>query len=283
MGSQAATTPERLFVRIRTTEIPIFPRIINYGLYAFEKTAELIDRIESDEKEWLKVSILVNDVNYLNYLANLCGVPVEKIVCYLNDFAADAGFRKQFSKNLEIMSNSGLPTGDLRFHSLSIYAIVRAMQPALMVETGVAHGKSSAMTLLAMEHNRKGKLISIDLPNPKGNVLPDGAETTTGDWDTGWIVPDYLRHRWDLRLGNALDLMPKLVAELPKGPDIFFHDSLHTYEHVKFEVGTIMQKMPSGMIVCDDIELGVGDAVSDFLDARGLVGHAYRELVGFRF
>ena len=31
-----------------------------------------------------------------------------------------------------------------------------------MIETGVCNGKSTSMILLAMEHNKCGKLISID-------------------------------------------------------------------------------------------------------------------------
>src|SRR5262245_61081763 len=38
MASQTPLpAPERLFVKIRDEDIPIFPRIINYGLYSFEK------------------------------------------------------------------------------------------------------------------------------------------------------------------------------------------------------------------------------------------------------
>src|SRR5262245_60825379 len=41
-----------------------------------------------------------------------------------------------------------------------IYFFVRCLQPAVMVETGVAHGVSSWTILNAMEKNGKGKLYS---------------------------------------------------------------------------------------------------------------------------
>jgi hypothetical protein len=80
-----------------------------------------------------------------------------------------------------------------------------------MIETGVASGKSTAMILLAMHHNRQGKLISIDLPNQSQKVLPDGVKTHTGNRQTGWLVPKYLRKRWQLHLGDSRELLPKLV------------------------------------------------------------------------
>src|SRR5436190_7374529 len=45
-----------------------------------------------------------------------------------------------------------------------IYFLVRCAKPAVMMETGVAHGVSSWTILNAMHKNQKGKLYSIDLP-----------------------------------------------------------------------------------------------------------------------
>jgi hypothetical protein len=47
---------------------------------------------------------------------------------------------------------------------LILYSIVRAYKPEIVVETGVAHGVTSAFLLCAMHENRKGHLYSIDLP-----------------------------------------------------------------------------------------------------------------------
>ena len=54
-------------------------------------------------------------------------------------------------------------TDDLRFHAITLYILVRAIKPKLFIETGISAGKSSALILLALNHNKFG-LISIDLP-----------------------------------------------------------------------------------------------------------------------
>jgi hypothetical protein len=50
----------------------------------------------------------------------------------------------------------------------------------------------------------------------------------------GWIVPKSLRERWTLILGKVEDKLPSLLDEF-EAIDVFYHDSLHTYEHMMFE------------------------------------------------
>ena len=152
-----------------------------------------------------------------------------------------------------------------------------------MIETGVAQGKSSSMVLLAMHHNKKGCLISIDLPNPEGHQLADGAYTSTGEKDVGWLVPNYLRERWNLKLGDAKDFLPDVLSGMKQAPDIFFHDSLHTYDHTKFEFETVLKHMSSGAILCDNIDMGSGQAFHDILDNKNKAAHAYRDFAGVLF
>lgn len=146
-----------------------------------------------------------------------------------------------------------------------------------MIETGVASGKSTAMILYGMHHNHHGRLISIDLPNVEGNELADGSKTTTYQYETGWLVPDFLRDRWTLKLGNSVELLPEVMREL-ETIDIFFHDSLHTYEHVSKELAIVSPKVrKGGAILVDDIGLGAGEAFNDFLKGKDLVGYGYRD------
>lgn len=105
------------------------------------------------------------------------------------------------------------------------YAVIRAAKPDCVLETGVANDVSSAYLLLAMERNEKGALYSIDVND--GSFLPGGKQV-------GRVVLAWLRGRWTLRLGDARELLPRMLAEL-KSLDVFIHDSLHTYDHMKFE------------------------------------------------
>ncbi len=271
-----------LKVKIGKLEVPFFNRIVNLG-YSFEKTAFLIDHLQcqSHEKEWEKVKILIDDFNYITFLARLSRTTETEIANVLNEFYRDGKFRTEFSQKMNEYEKENNPYGgDVRFHSLTLYVLVRILEPEIMIETGVANGKSSSLILCAMEQNRKGRLISIDLPNQPGRILPDGGKTNPGNHNVGWLVPDYLKKRWDLLMGDSKELLPQILIDIDK-VDMFLHDSLHTYEHVKLELNTILPKLgETSLILCDNIDLGAGLAFNEFLNENNLIGYAYRDFAG---
>ncbi len=131
-----------------------------------------------------------------------------------------------------------------------MYCCIRVFKPATMIETGVAHGSSSWIILNAMHMNGKGKLISIDLPNNDTNSAYNFRNTSP---PTGWRVPEALRSRWSLRLGDARKLLPEALNELGQ-LDFFFHDSDHSYEHMKFEFETVLPFLTKeGLLLSDDV------------------------------
>jgi predicted O-methyltransferase YrrM len=126
-----------------------------------------------------------------------------------------------------------------------IYTIIRCLKPRIVIETGVANGASSTFILSALEKNNLGKLYSIDLPS-KDLLLKE---------EIGWLVPQSLRHRWELIIGNSRIVLPKLLAELGH-VDIFLHDSLHTLEHILFELKESYNYIPKGgFLIVDDINV----------------------------
>lgn len=128
----------------------------------------------------------------------------------------------------------------------ALYALCRALRPALVVETGVAYGKTSAYILAALRANGTGRLISIDLP-PLG-----GTEQVKRS--LGCLVPSSLHGNWELRRGDARTLLPRVLREAG-APGIFIHDSLHTYRHMLWEFRTAARDMRGGAIVADDVDL----------------------------
>ena len=46
-----------------------------------------------------------------------------------------------------------------------------------------------------------------------------------------------LKHRWELILGDSKIELPRLLRDLDS-VDVFFHDSLHIYDYMMFEVKT---------------------------------------------
>ena len=132
-----------------------------------------------------------------------------------------------------------------------LYLIIRSLKPDIIVETGVASGESSTYMLQAMEDNKKGKLYSIDLPPSVDQfhrkiIFPK-------DKSSGWIIPENLKHRWELHEGDSKDLLLPLLKKLGT-IDGFFHDSLHSYEHMMFEYETSWDYIRSeGILFSDDV------------------------------
>jgi predicted O-methyltransferase YrrM len=173
------------------------------------------------------------------------------------------------------------------YHVLFLYSLIRFMRPDVVVETGVASGRSSAAILQALEDNSKGKLYSIDLgqfyegENPEKYITEEGNSELCGfipkDKEVGWLVPQNLRHRWRLIIGNSKIELPKLVSSLEK-IDIFYHDSEHSYENMTFEAKTVWPLVPKGgFVVFDDIKWN--KAFFDFAASNSHESHFnYRSL-----
>ena len=191
-------------------------------------------------------------------LSRLSGQPVDRIETFLNEVEAEEPLFRELGGfwNLFPVYRDRLSTP----HAIVSYILVRLMQPDVVVETGVEHGLSSRIILLAMERNRRGTLHSIDLPNAvvedeasgfvQRNIMPPGKET-------GWMVPPDLRSRWHLLLGDAQELLPRLLQTLGT-IDIFLHDSLHSYEHMLFEFRTAWPHLRDGGVLCsDDTDSGI--------------------------
>ena len=144
---------------------------------------------------------------------------------------------------------------DFRLYRILLYALVRARKPALMIETGVLHGMTSAFILRAMAKNGRGRLLSIDLPSTdeEGPSNQDGyIATLPRTQQPGWIVPDGWRDCWELRLESSYDALPKVD---PSELDIFLHDSEHTFATMAFELDWAWERLrPGGILLCDNIE-----------------------------
>ena len=167
---------------------------------------------------------------------------------------------------------------------LELFTLVRVLRPKLVIETGVSSGVSSTYTLLALRENRRGTLHSIDLPlrqrgarfGPRESpvALPPGRAT-------GWVVPEELRSRWDLRLGPSQRLLPELVDELPS-IGRFLPDSLHTPSHLRFVLASIRPMLVRGAVVLADNTVWTGQAFPGFARSvgAGIFRRGHSDLVG---
>jgi len=178
------------------------------------------------------------------FVAQITGVGVSRVRQFIDEPAHTPEFLRHVSECEKTFRTTSIESADLYAKKVLIqYAIVRALRPETIVETGVANGVSSAHVLLALHKNRQGTLHSIEIGD--STYLPAGREP-------GWVVPDWLRGRWKFHLGDVRQILPQLAPELPS-LDLFTHDSLHTYEHMKFEFEQAFPLLrPGGILVADD-------------------------------
>ena len=140
-----------------------------------------------------------------------------------------------------------------------LYTVTRAVMPRTVIETGILYGHSSASILAALEDNQRGNLISLDLPvEQHKSIIENGKHVQVGIGSphlaVGCAVPISLRSRWNIQLGNSLELLPKILQETGR-ISIFIHDSLHTYDHMMAEFRLSYDALePGGLLISDDIE-----------------------------
>ena len=157
--------------------------------------------------------------------------------------------------NDSMMRVRGRPFG-WRVWNEFVYILVRAARPTVIIETGVFDGLATALTLDALSRNASGLLISIDLPAVEtiaGSTHAMPETTLPPGRQPGWIIPEALRARHQLLLGDSRVVLPEALERFP-AIDVFLHDSLHTYEHMTFEYRTAWPHLRSGgYLLSDDI------------------------------
>jgi hypothetical protein len=146
--------------------------------------------------------------------------------------------------------------------SIRCYSLVRRLKPQTVVETGVCNGVSSLFILEAMRRNGSGRLYSVDYPYYSSDSIEKFRDDTyeqfagaavPGDKQPGWIVPESLKDRWELKLGKSQRELPNLFCSLDE-VNVFIHDSEHSHPCMMFEYEIAWEWLSKGgVIISDDI------------------------------
>jgi predicted O-methyltransferase YrrM len=135
----------------------------------------------------------------------------------------------------------GSPDGSSELVSI-VYACCRLMRPQLVVESGVAHGFTTAAILRALNDNQQGRLVSIDLPH----LHPRAVESI------GTAVEPGLRDRWELHLGPATSELSRVITHT-ESIDIFVQDASHTERGQLAEYRAAWPRIrEAGLLISDD-------------------------------
>ncbi len=185
---------------------------------------------------------------------------------FCSHYGLDPGSYVEFIRNAEeIVHFVGSIIGNRNFWQVSadelsaIFTATCLLAPATVVETGVGPGSTSYAFLSALSKSG-GKLYSFDLGAGYGEEKEKAP--------VGFLVPDHLKPNWNLTLGNSRTTLPSKLKEI-KGVNIFFHDSEHTYDHVTFELNTVMPRLSGKwLIIVDNYDWTA--APFDFAERNGL-------------
>lgn len=165
--------------------------------------------------------------------------------------SGETGLDAAINRSMRI-SNWGLQP------SRALYALCRLLRPRVVIETGVAAGVSSAYILQALSKNGEGELHSIDV----------GEFPRQTSKELGFVIPEDLKSRWHLHVGDSRHLLPELLRRLSP-VDLFVHDSDHSYEVMNFELENAYHYLRrGGMLAADDVFLNT--AFSDFCRKFGI-------------
>jgi predicted O-methyltransferase YrrM len=208
--------------------------------------------------------------DYLSTLAHHWDVSEAQLASFLSDLRSDQKFLEAINCLIKDVADFNgkqfKDVAEMRVYRTLLYLVTRARQPEIFVETGVQNGMSSAFILLGLDHNAAGRLFSVDRPPVDQRILDQGTRPLPSGKAPGWIIPDYLHSRHDLRLGKAEVILPALLAELGR-TDVFLHDSDHSYSHIMFESALAWSYLtPGGLLLIDNTEQN--EAFTDF--SRGV-------------
>jgi predicted O-methyltransferase YrrM len=172
-------------------------------------------------------------------------------------------WRPQLELVVSAVQNGKNGQGGISFDDgMILYGVARALKPDYVVETGVAAGVSTSFFAAALMQNNHGSLFSIELPpSDYGRfLLADGSLYSWHDTGVGWAIPEHFKralgNRHQLILQDTRRALPELLLRLPY-VDIFFHDDLHTPDHMFWEYECAWPKLrPGGVLVSDDVNHG---------------------------
>jgi len=226
-----------------------------YQVYVDSKNKHLVQKFENVRSD---VQDIINEL-FPSYNSSI--LKQKQNLLYLEKHIEQ--FFKKLDKEIYPSKTKPYPPiyGIDKTSGFFLYILCKILKPEKIIETGVAYGLTSAYILQALHENKKGTLYSIDY--------------VFRPWESksmiGALIPDNLRDRWKLIYGSSSQKLKKLLISLGS-VDIFFHDSLHTFDNMTFEFNTAWPFIrKEGFLLSDDIASNA--AFYEFYSKMNLKSH----------
>lgn len=170
-------------------------------------------------------------------LAEALEIGGDQLSAYANELLADQELRDALSAGLRTNPRRD---DEPRYGKRTMdYGIIRARKPQVVVELGTHDGLGSAVILRALQRNaaegEDGRLICLDIGE-----------------EAGWLVPDELRERMSVQLGDARETLEPLVSE--HGVDFFISDIGPYYDGKEWVFETARRHARGELVIRDEFD-----------------------------
>jgi predicted O-methyltransferase YrrM len=166
------------------------------------------------------------------WVAAAAGVPVSEARSYMTEVEQDNDLTMHVLAATQASDRRALADRHVRLHKrIGWYALVRALRPAHVVETGTDKGLGSVVLAAALLRNGGGKLTTLDVNS-----------------DAGYLISGDYASVTDLRIGDSLTGLARMETQV----DFFLHDSLHTREHELAEYEAVAPRLGGRAVVLSD-------------------------------
>ncbi len=245
--------PSRLRRRIATSPIARGAAFPLRTMTAARYDAHLIGR----SVDWLfhsrETTNFTYDLDSLNrdqlgwFISAVAGTEVGQVRAWMRELEEDKNLFDQLTSRLSTNPRRKICAKEPHWaRRLGWYSLVRAIQPAHVVETGTHLGLGSCVIAAALLRNGHGRLTTIDI-----------------DPEAGYLITDPWASVIDRRTGNSIEMLKEL-----RDVDIFLHDSLHTYDYETSELLAVEPNLRTDAIVLSD-HAHESSALSDWAERNG--------------
>ncbi len=186
----------------------------------------------------------------------------------------DEYMNSYFKRHFEIKKQELALAGEKKetsssFDCESLFLLILSLKPSVVVETGVKYGASTAHILEAMHQNGKGVLYSFDFEQHPDETFP-----------RDFFIPETVKKNWRFIKGNIVNELPKTLETIGQ-VDLFFHDSLHSFDHMLWEYELIYKNLSEGGLLTSHDVLSIPfqrNAFCSFCKQHGLKYDIFRNL-----
>jgi predicted O-methyltransferase YrrM len=201
-----------------------------------------------------------NRLYLASLLADITGQPRERILGYFEELEQDSELAEHVAGLVASSERAFVSEREVRYgRRLGWYALVRAAEPAVVVETGVDKGLGACVLTAALRRNAaegvRGRYYGTDI-NPDAGFLLRGPYAEVGE----------------VLYGDSVESLRKLDATI----DLFINDSEHSAAYEAEEYQTVAPKLSDGAVILGD-NAHVTDRLLRFAEATGRSFVFFRE------